>query len=120
MYRDYLGVIGMRKFNIINYLKDKCNLNNKSILNDFLIHLENILMNVDEFEGTLYFDIYEFIYVFEDDFNQDEISDELGISQSKVCKTLKKIDEFIYKLLRKKEYTELQKIISKEYKHEVS
>lgn len=102
----------MRQFNIINFLKENTNQLEKEILNEFIQELEATLMYVDKFEHTLYFDIYEYIYVFAYETNQMEIADELMISQSKVSKKLKKIDDYICELLHDVKYKVLLKIIN--------
>ena len=106
----------MRKFNIITFLKDNTNEKEKEVLNNFIEELETTLIYVDKFEHSLYFDIYEYTYVFTYETNQIEIGDELGISQSKVSKKLKKIDNYLYELLYASKYKTLLKIVKSNLK----
>ena len=101
-----------RKLNVISFLKENTSNIDKKIFDDFIDELEMQLIYVDKFEHTLYFDIYEFIYVFIYETDQYEIADELGISQSKVSKKLKKIDHYIDELLQDNKYKDLLKIIT--------
>lgn len=101
-----------RKLNVISFLKENTSDIDKKIFDDFIDELEMTLIYVDKFEHTLYFDIYEFIYVFIYETDQYEIADELGISQSNVSKKLKKIDHYIDELLQDNKYKDLLKIIT--------
>lgn len=107
----------MRRFNVIVFLKKNINRESREVLNKFIKELETTLIYVDKFEHSLYFDIYEFIYIFDYEINQYEIADELGISQSKVSKKLKKIDEYICELLQEEEYNTLSKIFNPKTMH---
>lgn len=107
----------MDRFNIITFLKGNTDESKKEVLDDFIQELETTLIYVDKFEHSLYFDIYEYTYVFDYETNQIEISDELGISQSKVSKKLKKIDEYLYELLHQGKYKLLLEIIKANTKH---
>lgn len=99
----------MRKFNIINCLKNSSKEVEEGTLDSFLNELEVALQYVDEFEETQYFDIYDLTYI-DENASQYDISEILGISQSAVSKNLNKIDSYIYKMLSKKKYTNLLKI----------
>lgn len=107
----------MRKFNIIKFLKENIDEGEKEVLDDFIQELEATLIYVDKFEHSLYFDIYEYTYVFNYETNQIEIADELGISQAKVSKKLRKIDEYLYELLHESRYKFLLEIINTNSEH---
>lgn len=97
----------MNEISFIKNLKSNCKSDNGNVFEDLMNHVHNTLKMVDEFQCTIYSDVFELKYLSDNNLSQLEIGLELGISTSCVCKIIKKIDDYILELIRNDRYITL-------------
>lgn len=95
----------MNGISLIKNLKNNCKSDSNNIFEELMNHVHNTLKMVDEFQCTIYSDVFELKYLSNDNLSQLQIGLELGISASCVCKIIKKIDDYILELIRNDKIT---------------